>query len=512
MSDRPRYRTIPVQYDRVRSRTRVATHARAFNLEAQASTPKTKLKAMSGRQRDRADGTALYRPDLRKRSGFASYIGRHLPRLHAGVFLIVLASLFGGCDTVGPTLTHVISGEVRSQNEALPGVFVTIGGAVSRTVVTDEDGAFRFENLPGGIDYTLAASMDDWLFEPPLIQIPNLRLDRHVIFNGSRASEIVGGINLTELFRPPTDSERELALIEWASRSVESTDYRVEYENDAPGATLRVISHVVDGLRHMALVRVPSEGEALPVIILNHGGDTGIDAGEYLAYSDQFGDLLDRSIIVMPAFRSESIRIDGQTFTAEGRPSTWDRDVDDALGAMHSVMENEARARQSRPATIGFSRGGGVSLLMAARDENVAAAVSFFGPTDFFDEYVRHITRTVLTTGEYFVPGSRNLYDLVLEPLQSGTMSVADARIEMVRRSASLFADRMPAVQIHHGTQDPVVWVSQAHRFNEAMNRIGRTAPSDSYEFYLYEGAGHQPAQLQGSITRTSAFLLRHLE
>jgi pimeloyl-ACP methyl ester carboxylesterase len=464
-----------------------------------------KKKRMSRRK------TRLSGLNLRSLFGLNPHKGELSLNPHAGV-LLMLALLWAGCDTVGPERTYVITGEVRSEVGNVPGVYVTIGGGVSQTVITDADGSFRFDGLPGGLDYVLAASLDDWLFQPPLVQISNLRFDRHILINGTRESEIVGGINLTELFRPATDAEKAQIEAEWSSRTVETSDYRVEYEADVPGASLRIVSHIVDGLRHVALVRIPTEGSPLPVIVLNHGGDTGIDADEYLAYSDQFGDLLDRAIIVMPAFRSESIRIDGRTFVAEGEPSTWDRDVDDAIGAMQAVMANEPRARLDRPGTIGFSRGGGVSLLMAARESSLAAAVSFFGPTDFFDDYVRHVTRTVLTTGQFFVPGSRNLHDVVLRPLQTGAMSPADARLEMVRRSSALFANRMPAVQIHHGTQDPVVWASQAHRFDEAMNQAGRSAPSDTYEFHLYEGAGHNPAELQGSFTRTSEFLLRHLE
>ncbi|MDX1646064.1 MAG: hypothetical protein R3304_02875, partial [Longimicrobiales bacterium] len=75
----------------------------------------------------------------------------------------------------------------------------------------------------------------------------------------------------------------------------------------------------------------------------------------------------------------------------------------------------------------------------------------------------------------------------------------------IVRRSSVLFADRMGAVQLHHGTADAVVDVSQAQALIDAMSSLGRGAPD--FQAHLYEGGTHNPLSLSNSIPRTVDFL-----
>jgi hypothetical protein len=436
---------------------------------------------------------------------------RHMDARSILAGVLLFAVLLGGCDTVDTTRTYRIEGRVVSEGAGIGEVIVSVTGGASDVTSTDADGRFVFEELVSGRSYTVRPESDVYSFEPEQITIDNLSADRSLTFAATPLDEIVGGINLSQLFAPPSIAEIAAVESEWNTRSIQSAGYRVEYEREDDGATLSVISHIVDGNRHVALLRVPAGEDQLPVVVINHGGDSGIDAAEYLGYSDLLGDLLDAAILVLPAFRSESIRLDGETFPAEGNPSTWDRDVDDALGTLQVVLDNVPRADQQRIGTIGFSRGGGVSLLMAIRDPRIEVVVDFFGPTDFFDEYVRHLTRVIVSTQQFIVPGSEHLYDVIARRLQEGTGTMSEARLELVRRSPALFADRLPAVQIHHGTADFVVWVSQAHSLDAALRAEGRTSPSDDYELFIYNDAGHDPAALVGSFSRTAAFLLRHL-
>ena len=48
-------------------------------------------------------------------------------------------------------------------------------------------------------------------------------------------------------------------------------------------------------------------------------------------------------------------------------------------------------------------------------------------------------------------------------------LTVGIELVELVRRSGVYFVDRLPPVQLHHGTEDTVVAVSQAYRLIEAM-------------------------------------------
>ncbi len=82
-------------------------------------------------------------------------------------------------------------------------------------------------------------------------------------------------------------------------------------------------------------------------------------------------------------------------------------------------------------------------------------------------------------------------------------------RPELVRRSPVYFADRLPDLQIHHGTADEVVPVGEAERLIEVMVALGRGEPD--FESYLYPGGTHNPLTLSGSIPRSQSFLGRLL-
>jgi hypothetical protein len=146
-----------------------------------------------------------------------------------------------------------------------------------------------------------------------------------------------------------------------------------------------------------------------------------------------------------------------------------------------------------------------VGLLMAARDPRIDAVVEFFGPTDFFDPWVRDIVEDALQGDLRDLPGLPWLDQTYIQPLKRGATSVAVVRKELVRRSAALFASTLPAVQVHHGTADSVVSVSQAQRLDQAMRRLDRAPPS--YQLYTYPGGEHDPLTLSGSVGRVVAFL-----
>jgi dipeptidyl aminopeptidase/acylaminoacyl peptidase len=97
----------------------------------------------------------------------------------------------------------------------------------------------------------------------------------------------------------------------------------------------------------------------------------------------------------------------------------------------------------------------------------------------------------------------------VIQPLQRGSITVAQARSEMLRRSAAYFAPGLHRLQVHHGSADRVVPVSQAESLDREMRRAGRGAPD--YEYYVYTGGDHNPLTLPGSLERTHAFLGRTL-
>ncbi len=331
--------------------------------------------------------------------------------------------------------------------------------------------------------------------------------------NDTDDSQIVAGIDLDELFAPPTAAEIQAIENEWQQRTISVDEYNVIMDSTVQIVTsildLKIVSHRVDGNLHYGAVLVPrtDHSEALPLLTYTHGGDYGLNVDELLQVIGMIGDSINEFIYTAPSFRSEPLNFAGQTWQSEGDPSPWDRDVDDALSLIEAVLQNETQADPERLAVLGFSRGACVGMLMGIREPRIDVIVEFFGPTDFHGEYVREITRNALQGTLEDLPGIDHLNGSFIQPLKSGTLSIADVRPELTRRSPVYFIADLPVLQVHHGTNDQIVNVSQAEALIEAANAAGLTEPQ--FEYYLYDGGGHNPLTLAGSIPASIEFLLQ---
>ncbi len=328
----------------------------------------------------------------------------------------------------------------------------------------------------------------------------------------SPKEDVVAGVSLDSLFAPPTTAELNAVKNDWHARNPHASDVTSVDSGSYDGFEVRILSHRVGGVTHIGAVMYPPDapGSSLPVLVLLHGGDDGINLDQYLLLL-QTGDenLFREFVVVVPSFRSESLVFNGERYISGGEPSPWDRDVDDALALIDAALQVIPSADFSRIGLLGYSRGAGVGLLMGIRDPRIDLIVEFFGPTDFLGEYVRHITREALEGNLRDLPGLNYLNAHYLQPLKDGQLTLDAVRMELIRRSAVYFAAELPDLQVHHGINDTVVGVSQAERLIEAMGALGRTPPE--FESYLYDGGTHNPFTLEGSTERTGEFLQRLL-
>jgi len=328
---------------------------------------------------------------------------------------------------------------------------------------------------------------------------------------------IVEGVNLTQLFAPPTEVEIDAVLADWATRDVSAQNVQVELVDTVTigttDLTISIVSHTVGGVKHYGAVMEPHGAAAgsLPLLMYSHGGDNGIDVDELVPLIPIIlGDLADDFVLVAPSFRDEPLIYDGTTYQSGGPASPWDYDVDDALALINAVLDGLAPAADAgRVGVVGFSRGACVGLLMAERDASVDLVVEFFGPTDFFGPFVQDVTEEALRGELRDLPGLEFLNDEYIQPLKRGEKTIQQVRDQMVRRSPVYFADLLPQVQVHHGTDDETVSVGEAERLIEVMVGLGRGEPE--FESYIYEGGAHHPLTLSGSIPRTQAFVSRLL-
>ena len=318
------------------------------------------------------------------------------------------------------------------------------------------------------------------------------------------------------LFMPPTQAEMDAVRADWAGRTAPAADVRVELSEDyllgGSDANLRVVSHVVSGNRHYGAIITPAgaDEESLPILVYLHGGDNGVSIGDVQIAALGLGeDLRESFVYVLPSFRSEPLRHGETRWVSEGFSSHWDYDVDDVIALVNVAFETTPEAKPGGYNLLGGSRGGGVALLTGIRDERVERIVSFFGPTDFFDDWVREIVREAALRMSRDLTGVAHLDSTVVQPYIRGDLPRPEARLELVRRSPVLFAADIPPLQVHHGTIDFVVSVSQAESLIRAMEVLGRGPPD--FEAFIYESGLHDFLSLDGAIPRAVAFISRAL-
>ena len=328
------------------------------------------------------------------------------------------------------------------------------------------------------------------------------------------ADRVVAGVDLDVLFEPASVAEMAAVEAEWATRDVSPVDVQVLQTTPTTIAgvsvEVQIVGHVVDGVRHYGAVVTPTgfgAGE-LPVLVYAHGGDSGLDMNEAAAVFELFPQVVSDFVIVMPSFRDEPLRFGGQTWMSDGPASPWDRDVDDALALLNTALDIEPSADASRIGVLGFSRGGAVGMIMALRDDRIDGVVDFFGPTDFFGPFVQEVFTEALLGTPRDLPGLDVLNERFVAPLAAGALTTDEVRLELVRRSPVLWARDLPRLQVHHGTADAIVPVSQTEHLMDAMSAIGRTAPSFEAFIYTEPGAGHNPLLLPDSLVRARTFVL----
>ena len=333
--------------------------------------------------------------------------------------------------------------------------------------------------------------------------------------------ETIAGVDVDRLFVPPTAAELAAIEADWAGRDVSVQGFATEQDTllagdpfGGPATTVRVVSHTVGGVRHYGAVIAPEDAAArsLPVLLYLHGDDAGVDTdseSEVMLALQLAPALRSQFVIVVPSFRSETLRAGGRAYRSGGDPSPWDYDVDDALALLNAALASTPAADPARIGALGFSRGATVAMLAAVRDPRIELVVAFFGPTNFQGAFARQLTEQALRSELPDLPGIDHLDDAYLQPLKAGTTGYDAVRLALIRRSPLAFAGRLPQLQLHHGTADTVVPVTESEALDAVLRAAGRTAPG--YEFYRYPGGGHHPLFLSGSLDRTGAFLSRLL-
>lgn len=318
-------------------------------------------------------------------------------------------------------------------------------------------------------------------------------------------------VDIDALFAVPTVAEIAQISSDWEGRDVAANAVALILRDtihiNNHQLSLDIISHEVDASTHVGALLAPLAGLASNpnILVYLHGGDNGVSITEVAFAIIATGINLANTLLVVPSFRGEDIFYLGHLYQSSNTPSPWDRDVDDALALINAGINYHGLTGAPKIVLLGFSRGAGVGLLMSVRDPRIIGMAEFFGPTDFFDEFVREIAQEAFDGHPRNLPGLDYIIENFLLPFQVGDLAIGAMRLEMVRRSPVLFAENLPSLQIHHGYNDSTVYVSQAESLISALDALGENAPA--YEAYLYETGGHWPWELAGSLTTAGRFI-----
>ncbi len=304
-----------------------------------------------------------------------------------------------------------------------------------------------------------------------------------------RNALIAQGIDVDQLLAPPTAAERAAVQADWATRDIAPRDVVEEAVFTlSDGATLRIVSHTVNGERHFGGIVVPVDPggpESLPVMMNLYG--FGPPFTVTILDADVWG-FMRHFVMVVPSYRGQTLRFDNQQWQSEGDLYDFCNGAsDDALALLNVALATTPEADPARIGAYGGSRGGNVGLSMAARDPRIQYVVELAGVTDQLQPEALIHPNLVINYEKTFA-----------RDLLAGTGTMAQARHHMLTCSPRHFADQLPFVQVHHGTADRNVPVDHAEWLIADMQRLGRRAPE--FEAFIYNGGDHAFTGLAGIV------------
>ncbi len=318
--------------------------------------------------------------------------------------------------------------------------------------------------------------------------------------------------DLSELFAPPSVAEIAAVRADWDTRQPVVAGYQVEASGtDAHGVRFDVVSHIVDGQRHYGAVRYPRNylpGKPYSTLVVCHGGLGGVAAEESANFILSLpGQCIDEEyFLVIPSFRGEPLVTQfAGTFLSGGSPSWADRDVDDTAALLSACQINIPDMDHARVAAWGISRGAAVAMLLAARDDRIRRVVDLFGFTDFSLPSVQSQLDLILNQGAQPNGIGRVAYESFVFGWMNGTMTLAEARLAWIRRSACYFAPTLPPIQAHHGLQDVQVDPSHTQVLLGALSSLGLGSPD--VEGFFYPNGAHGINSLVGLGARVEPYI-----
>ncbi len=324
------------------------------------------------------------------------------------------------------------------------------------------------------------------------------------------ASTTVDTSQLSALFAAPTQDEIATVKARWQQRDTQVQQWQSVAQGEHLDFTVDVISHLVNGEIHYALIRHPKESstdQSAPVLIINHGGTGGVSINAIGRYSQNSE--FDPYILLLPSFVGEALDT-GSTglgsFQSGGDISEFDWDIDSVIGMLSGALAQYPQANPDHISMVGGSRGGCVSYLVAIREPRIRRMVVFFGATDHLSYPELATTIPELIANPNASNPFFNSIKTITESYLDGDISLQEARYQLLEKSPLHFIDDLPSnLQIHHGALDSAVPVENSQRIDAAiLNQLSLA----NYQYYEYPDGGHGD-NMPNSQTRADEFILQ---
>ena len=323
-----------------------------------------------------------------------------------------------------------------------------------------------------------------------------------------------------ELLKPPTAAELERVDRDWAGKESRLSDIRLVGRTTVPlGPDLfeaRLYTHELKGSRRCGAILLPRSAGRESLIGLVDIGDIAWDYrdrdltnGPYVARI--LGDRAREFAVIVPCARGMGLRVGDLRVSADGdRRDAWEGVAQDAIAFLTVALLQAPRIDRERLAAYGYSRGGGVALIMGQRDPRIKAVLAFAPPTDWFSAMGRPgqnwAERLELASRDSaLAPDTREHQYLDWFVRDREALPLADVRRRLVGGSPLYFTAKLPAVQIHHGENDGPVPVRNATAVRDRL-----PANDDTRRVFIYPGVGHRLDETPALAT-ARAFLMRHL-
>lgn len=253
---------------------------------------------------------------------------------------------------------------------------------------------------------------------------------------------------------PVVFTDEQLAELAASEPDLRETLQRVE---------IRSITYLSGGLRVKGYLLAPKDGDALPAVIFNRGGNR-----EFGAWTDE------RVARVLAPIASWGYVVVASQYRGngggEGREEFGGLDVDDVLNLI-PLLGSLPRVDEARLGMVGWSRGGMMTYLALARTDRIAAAAIGAGVADAFAA----------------VAERPELEQLVFSELVPGWEEEREAALEA--RSAIRWPERLHGqtpILLLHGTADWRVSPLQALRMATALYEV-----KHPFRLVVLEGGDH---------------------